>query len=72
LLMWVCTVQKLKTAHILLHLFYLQSMVAIHYHFREKKVLGSDEQLQKTRLDGFHDIEASKEQLEMERCNLEV
>ncbi|KAK1806848.1 hypothetical protein P4O66_005333, partial [Electrophorus voltai] len=26
-----------RAAHILLHLFYLQSMVAIHYHFREKK-----------------------------------
>ncbi|KAK1784330.1 hypothetical protein P4O66_019101, partial [Electrophorus voltai] len=38
--------------------------------FQRKK--GSDEQLQKTGLDGCHDIEASKEQLEMERCNLEA
>ncbi|KAK1784414.1 hypothetical protein P4O66_001746 [Electrophorus voltai] len=37
-----------------------------------KRHTGSDEQLQKTGLDGCHDIEASKEQLEMERCNLEA
>ncbi|KAK1784448.1 hypothetical protein P4O66_009874, partial [Electrophorus voltai] len=38
--------------------------------FQRKK--GSYEQLQETGLDGCHDIEASKEQLEMERYNLEA
>ncbi|KAK1806841.1 hypothetical protein P4O66_005321 [Electrophorus voltai] len=38
--------------------------------FQRKK--GSYEQLQKTGLDGCHDNEASKEQLEMERYNLEA
>ncbi|XP_035379318.1 coiled-coil domain-containing protein 96-like [Electrophorus electricus] len=38
--------------------------------FQRKK--GSYEQLQKTGLDGCHDSEASKEQLEMERYNLEA